>query len=110
MMNAAEVKSWLATVDDSSSVAIGEGGLCLVELTSAGEKTHAYLEIGGIPSEPEGDGEMRNYAIVGNAVYASGFDVVVRAVYEGGSIVSYRRIGWAHAWVKWFCRKFASND
>jgi hypothetical protein len=54
MMDVAEVKRWIATLDDDSNLAIDDGGLCLVELTADGEETGAYIEIGGTPTtEPD---------------------------------------------------------
>jgi len=49
MMHTAEVKRWIATLDDGGALAIDDGGLCLVELTAEGEETGAYIEIGGTP-------------------------------------------------------------
>jgi hypothetical protein len=51
MMDRAEVLRWLHTLDPSSSIAIDEGGLCLIEIDEDGDETTAYLEIGIGPTE-----------------------------------------------------------
>ena len=47
MMSVIEVKRWLATIPDDGFVAIDDGGLALVEVTTNGEPLVAYLELGG---------------------------------------------------------------
>jgi hypothetical protein len=49
MISVTELKTWMATLEDTSSVAIDDGGLTLVELNIFNEETGAYLEIGGLP-------------------------------------------------------------
>lgn len=44
-----EYRTDLPTIPDSSSIAIDEGGLSLVELADDDKQTDAYLEIGGAP-------------------------------------------------------------
>ena len=51
MMNTKQFKSWAASLDDDQSVAVDEGGLCIVELIKDNKETGRYCEIGGIPSE-----------------------------------------------------------
>lgn len=53
MMNKAEVRRWLDTIPDGSSIAIDEGGLSIVEIDASGEQTDAYLEIGMTPAEED---------------------------------------------------------
>lgn len=50
MMTKKEIQEWLDTLDDDATVAIDEGGLCLVEVEE-GEETGSYFEVGGIPEE-----------------------------------------------------------
>jgi hypothetical protein len=52
MMDILEVKKWIDTLEVGNQVAIDDGGMCLVELTTEGSETGAYIEIGGT-SEPE---------------------------------------------------------
>lgn len=55
MLKVSEVERWLRTLPPSSFVAVDEGGLTLVHLTAAGEKSPAYLEVGGEPEEGAAD-------------------------------------------------------
>ncbi len=49
MMSKAEVVEWIGTLSDTSSVAIDEGGLTLVEIDVEGVPTRSCIEIGGVP-------------------------------------------------------------
>lgn len=53
MMDKAEVQRWLDTIPDGSSIAIDEGGLCIVEVDASGKQTDAYCEIGMTPAEED---------------------------------------------------------
>ena len=55
-----ELKAWLNTLPDDSSVAIDDGGLTLVEIDSSTEETGNYIEIGGTPVEDDEDLEPEN--------------------------------------------------
>lgn len=48
MTSVKELKAWLETLAEDSTVAIDEGGLTLVELGSNDLPTGAYLEVGGM--------------------------------------------------------------
>jgi len=45
-MLASEVRDWLFTLGRDATVAIDEGGLCLVEV---GNEDESYCEVGGVP-------------------------------------------------------------
>ena len=47
MISIAALELWLDTLDASSSIAIEENGLTLIEVDEDGTITGAYLEIGG---------------------------------------------------------------
>jgi len=50
MMTMEELRDWAnALVHSHTSVAIDDGGLCLVEIDENGKETGCYLEVGGIP-------------------------------------------------------------
>ncbi len=51
MMSKAEVTEWIETLSDTSSIAIDEGGLTLVEIDVEGAPTGSYIEVGGIPDD-----------------------------------------------------------
>jgi hypothetical protein len=51
VMNVSEVRDWIATLYDDSSIAIDDGGLVLVEIARDGTLTGAYIEVGGTPSD-----------------------------------------------------------
>ncbi len=48
-MGSAELREWLDSIPDTSSIAVDDGGLTLVEIDATGNLTGAYCEIGGIP-------------------------------------------------------------
>ena len=45
MMNAGQVREWLAGLNDDTDVAIDDGGLMLVLV----DNPDVYLEVGGVP-------------------------------------------------------------
>ena len=49
MISKIELEVWLKTIRLTSSIAIDDGGLTLVEIDQDGQQTTAYLEIGGVP-------------------------------------------------------------
>ncbi len=51
MMDVPEVQRWLGTLSPGSSIAIDDGGLAIVEILENGQKSEAYLEIGGEPEK-----------------------------------------------------------
>ncbi len=50
MTNPKEIIRWIKALPSSSSVAVDDGGLTLVEVDKNGKQTDAYLEIGGVPT------------------------------------------------------------
>lgn len=55
MMRKKEIERWLSTLPDNADVAVDEGGLNLVEVKGDGEVGEAYLEVGGVPLDDDGD-------------------------------------------------------
>ena len=49
MIAVPELTRWLGTLYKSSSVAVDDGGLTLVEIDKNGKQTDAYWEVGGVP-------------------------------------------------------------
>jgi len=56
-MIVSEVKKWLRTLHDDSTLCIDDGGLTIVEIDANGNETGAYLELGGVPGSIYGDDE-----------------------------------------------------
>ncbi len=53
MTDPQEIVKWIKKLPKSSSVAVDEGGLTLVEVDKNGKTTGAYLEVGGVPLDGE---------------------------------------------------------
>jgi hypothetical protein len=51
MMKVQEIQEWLENLEPTSTVAVDDGGLILVEIDSDGNETGELLEVGGIPLE-----------------------------------------------------------
>ena len=49
MMAKSELLDWLGTIPEDSYIAVDDGGLTLIEISSQNEVTGTWLEIGGVP-------------------------------------------------------------
>ncbi len=49
MIAVTTLADWLKSLPNSSSVAVDDGGLTLVEIDKNGKQTDAYWEVGGVP-------------------------------------------------------------
>lgn len=54
MISVKQLREWLDTLKDDSSIGIDDGGLTLYEVQDE-EPTEAYIEVGGLPEEEDGE-------------------------------------------------------
>lgn len=55
MVSVKELRAWLDTLPEDSSVGVDDGGLTLIEVNAEGDETAAYYEVGGLPGSIFGD-------------------------------------------------------